>query len=566
MLLIAVSWLYIFLASTLVGLFIQQQLKLPFQALIIQFLGWFGIGVFATCFAFLFPLNGIFHGILFSILLILGFTYQKKFIQLHKHLWKVFKNLKIGFKAFIVLVTVLILAECASAPYILDNESYYLQTIKWLNEYGLVNGLGNLHLYLGQTSGWHILQAAFNFNFLYDSFNDLSGYCLLWGNLYAVKLLNDYFKRSPQRVVLFFAALPLTNVLFFSFIAAPSPDIPVYIISWYIFYIVFKDYKNTNTSHLLTISLFIFFLIFIKFTNAFLLILPLYFFILKFNQHKKTILSFSVFGFFTLVIIVLKNSIVTGIPLYPTPLFSSFIKLDYQLPIELQEFYYHYTKAFAFKLSPTEYEKLNIWQLFSHWLTLPKLHGFFNKLIIIIFLLFPFFIQKIAHKKNSVFLYIIGIIQLLILGVTSPQYRFFLNILFLIIALLSTYFLQNKKLISGLLMIISISLIIQTFFSFSLNKFTNNPYASQSSGFQLTQVLYPHQNSRYSFEYEIKSVESLEYFSPLENDFFWNTGNGPLPTVNKDQIEYFKKGFHYIPQRRGKSIKDGFFSKKIKSE
>lgn len=48
MLFIAVSWLYIFLASTLVGLFIQQQLKLPFQALIIQFLGWFGIGLFAT--------------------------------------------------------------------------------------------------------------------------------------------------------------------------------------------------------------------------------------------------------------------------------------------------------------------------------------------------------------------------------------------------------------------------------------------------------------------------------------------------------------------------------------
>jgi len=157
MLLIAVSWLYIFLASTLVGLFIQQQLKLPFQALIIQFLGWFGIGVFATYFAFLFPLNGIFHGILFSILLILGFTYQKEFILLHKHLWKVFKNLKIGFKAFIILITVLILAKCASAPYILDNESYYIQTIKWLNEYGLVKGLGNLHLYLGQTSGWHIL-------------------------------------------------------------------------------------------------------------------------------------------------------------------------------------------------------------------------------------------------------------------------------------------------------------------------------------------------------------------------------------------------------------------------
>ena len=88
------------------------------------------------------------------------------------------KKLNFRNKILFGIISLLILAQCASPPLILDNESYYIQTIKWLNQYGFVKGLVNLHVFLGQTSGWHLLQSAFSFSFLYDRFNFFSLSCI----------------------------------------------------------------------------------------------------------------------------------------------------------------------------------------------------------------------------------------------------------------------------------------------------------------------------------------------------------------------------------------------------
>ena len=47
-------------------------------------------------------------------------------------------------------------------PFILDHFGYYVPTIKWLSEYGLVKGITNLDWVLGQMSPWHVFQAGFS--------------------------------------------------------------------------------------------------------------------------------------------------------------------------------------------------------------------------------------------------------------------------------------------------------------------------------------------------------------------------------------------------------------------
>ena len=54
------------------------------------------------------------------------------------------------------------------------------------------------------------------------------------------------------------------------------------------------------------------------------------------------------------------------------------------------------------------------------------------------------------------------------------------------------------------------------------------------------------------------------YNSPDENTYIWATGDGNLPCVNSKQIEYFEKNLDYIPQLRGATLSDGFYSKKVK--
>jgi hypothetical protein len=57
---------------------------------------------------------------------------------------------------------------------------------------------------------------------------------------------------------------------------------------------------------------------------------------------------------------------------------------------------------------------------------------------------------------------------------------------------------------------------------------------------------------------------NLLYYSPQKPPFFWLTGNGALPCVNKEQLDYFETNFHYVPQLRTENLKDGFYPKKIK--
>ena len=173
-----------------------------------------------------FAINGVFHVALLSISTVLGFICRQRIIDYLQQVKSEIQELTSFMKSLLFIISVLILAQCASPPFIIDNESYYIQTIKWLNEYGFVNGLVNLHVFLGQTSGWHILQSAFNFSFLYDRFNDISGLALLLGNVYAIFKLNAFVtKKETSKLNLVFGLFPLWNVFLFQFISAPSPEI-----------------------------------------------------------------------------------------------------------------------------------------------------------------------------------------------------------------------------------------------------------------------------------------------------------------------------------------------------
>ncbi|MDR1863585.1 MAG: hypothetical protein LBQ67_06670, partial [Treponema sp.] len=46
-----------------------------------------------------------------------------------------------------------------------DTDLYHAQTIRWLNEYGTVPGLGNLHSRLGFNSSWHTFAALIDNGF-----------------------------------------------------------------------------------------------------------------------------------------------------------------------------------------------------------------------------------------------------------------------------------------------------------------------------------------------------------------------------------------------------------------
>src|SRR6218665_2899343 len=244
MVLIVISWIYILFTTINLGFLTDKILQLKNKNFVItSILGLFSVTILASIWAIFGRINIEFHIFLLltNILLYIGF--QKLITEHYKVFWIELTQLNKALKAFLIIITFLILAQCASIPFVIDNESYYIQTIKWLNEYGFVKGLANLHIFLGQTSGWHVTQSAFNFSFLYQNFNDLSGFCLLLGNLFAIQKLNDYFKNNNSNYLII-GLFPLFNILFFQFISAPSPDIPVYVFSFIFFFYFLENFKK----------------------------------------------------------------------------------------------------------------------------------------------------------------------------------------------------------------------------------------------------------------------------------------------------------------------------------
>jgi hypothetical protein len=79
----------------------------------------------------------------------------------------------------------------------------------------------------------------------------------------------------------------------------------------------------------------------------------------------------------------------------------------------------------------------------------------------------------------------------------------------------------------------------------------------------LRNYLIPEPNSKLNQKYLSLLTGNMKYYSPNKPIFFWITGNGKLPCVNEEQLNYFETNFNIFPQMRGTNLGDGFYSQKI---
>ena len=561
MVLIFLSWIYITFTTINLGFVTNKIFNLKkSNFLITSILGLFFTTLLASIFAVFYRINSEFHVFLFLINCLSFYKFKNEILNLYKQLISELKNLQFPLKIIISLIAFLILAQCATKPYVIDNESYYIQTIKWINEFGFVKGLANLHIFFGQNSGWHIVQSAFNFSFLYENLNDLSGFCLLLGNLFALLKLNEFFKNNDKNHLLI-GLFPLGNLFFFQFISAPSPDIPVYVFTLILFYYFIKYYKNATIEIFNLMTILVLFILYCKPTSTVLIVLPLVLLVLNFNKIAPKIVPISLLSFGVLLLFVIKNTVVSGFPLFPMTTFG-FSNLDFAVPKNVLTFYLNEIKATGFYISSPEFENSSTFQLLYKWLFSSKIDGIINIISITIFCISPLFIYKNFNKKSVWILYFTILLQMFLLFLSSPQYRFFIHLtLFLGLIMVLNLF-SNKKIIfiSNAISIVIIAFLL--FIPINFNKLTSNKLLATNNTFSIKNSLIPASNSKFENKYQLLKIGNLNYNSPINHPFFWGNGTGNLPCVNEKQINYFQKNFHVIPQLRSTELKDGFYAKK----
>ncbi|MCF6132165.1 LIC_10190 family membrane protein [Flavobacterium wongokense] len=563
MILILFSWLYIFFTTVTFGIAFSKALRiLQLDTVITTILGLFSVTIMASVWAFFGPINMGFHIVL--LLLSIIFWYQNKaaFLSILQSILRQVKLFSFPIRILLIVSSLLILAQSATLPFIIDNESYYIQTIKWLNEYGFVKGLANLHLFLGQNSGWHITQSVYNLSFLYDRFNDLNGFCLLLANFFAFQKLHSYFtKGNPTDLI--FGLLPLSYVFLFQFVSAPSPDLPVYIFGFVLFSVYLQN--DNLKDRFVIISILSLFVVFIKVTAVVLFLFPIVLLINNFKAVQKQVFTIGAIGALVLIVFVSKNTMLTGYPLFPLLCFR-IDAFDYTVPAIIMDFFFSKSMLQSFFIPNEAYGIMTFSDMVKKYLFNNGLTGYIGLVSILMLLISPIIIIRKQLSKSIWTIYAAFLILAVLLCLSSLQYRFYVYFTLFFLLLLISLWLSNPKWIIRFYILSTVLIMIVVFVPMSFGNLTTNKYLSQNTTFHFKNILIPEPNSKWRPEYRGGSVGNMHYHSPIDNSFFWVTGNGQLPCINTLQLDYFHKGFFYIPQQRSIDLSDGFYAQKVSGD
>ena len=559
MILILLSWLYIFFTAVTFGIAFSKVLRLSqFGIVITPVLGLFSITIFATLWAFFGPIAIGFHVVLLVSSIVFWYKNKVEFTSICQNALAEIQSFSLPIKILLAVSSLLVLAQSATLPFIIDNESYYIQTIKWLNEYGFVKGLANLHLFFGQTSGWHITQSVYSFSFLYDRFNDLNGFCMLLGNFFAFQKLNSYFTKG-NKLDLVFGLLPLTYGFLFQFISSPSPDFPIYIFGLILFSVYLQNERNKD--NFIIIAILAFFAFFIKITGVILLMFPLILLLKNFRALKETLFSVIAVGSLVFLLFVLKNMVLSGYPLFPLLCFR-IDELDYTVPSIIMDFFFSRNMLNSFYIDSAAYNTVATIDLPKYYFLHNGISGFIGLVSLLILLITPFVILK--RRIRAVWtIYFAFILFAALLTYSSPQYRFYIYFTLFFLLLIISKWITNTKWILRFYSFSMFVVAVLVFVPLSFGSLTTNTFLSENSTFHLKDIIIPEPNSKWNPEFKGSSVGNMLYHTPIDDSFFWVTGNGKLPCVNKVQVDYFEQGFFYIPQQRSIDLNDGFYAQKV---
>ncbi|KMQ59878.1 membrane protein [Chryseobacterium sp. FH2] len=390
--------------------------------------GIFIISLFWTVLSFFIPLSIYIESI--TILLGIFFFFKNKlylnFYQLPKE------------KVLLLSLITLIILFCSSFhPFILDHFGYYIPTIKWLTEYGLVKGISNLDLTLGQMSVWHIFQAGFSH--FADPFLRINAILLIVYSIYIIE------KKSWMQLCF----LPI--LLLFS--QSPSPDLPVIIFSLIILNEILNSNKNIKL--LFAFSAFVFV---IKPTMIWLPILAFFYSIFIIKSNFKNFIP----GILIILLFCLKNIWTFGYPVFPVSIGDFGIGWKPNPEMLKISSQYAILKTYDMQYSYEKIQNFSGIGYIKNWVFLSGIKSTINILFIVS--LFVFIVFAFIKKNKTISLICISIlIKSILIILFSAQYRFFIDVFFVIFfVIFFNYFNRNKSLV----IFSALSIFFITFLSF----------------------------------------------------------------------------------------------------
>ena len=341
---------------------------------------------------------------------------------------------------FIIIISIIVLWTIKSMgiPHNYDSGLYHFSSIRWLNEYPVTPGLGNLHTRLAYNQSYFSFLALLNIYPFWNKGYALGGLVLLTLSFLTI-IEACLYKYKYGIIFILFSFLSLAESSLS--LSSPTPDLPVNIIEIIIFILFFKlnYFKEKEKESIIIYSSIIFLLSFslvtIKLSSSMYVFVII---ILTIIYSYKTLLSnfnisLAIFFIFIFIIIThfIKGFILSGFPLFPST-FAGAWYLDWAVPIEKARLEVSAICEWArgYGLHPIEIKKGG-WLWFPFWLSSFPKRGVFlflsSFILIIINVLALMFNRKKLFKsinKNILSLYFPLISAVIFWFITAPDLRF----------------------------------------------------------------------------------------------------------------------------------------------
>ncbi len=367
-------------------------------------------------------------------------------LNVYAQIWSVFGG--VGKKAFIVItVTVLILLLCRLAQYkkrcavitikkiatwkicvtiavsgyimlltikspeFVDTYLYHIQSIRWIEEYGVVPGLGNLHNRFAYNSAFLPLQALLSFSWIMESQHSLNGLLGCFFVIYAI-VTNRIFT-SEENMLSDYLKLVIVPYVFLNHgnISSPGTDMLAMLL---VLYIVIKwseciecHEKLQSYEVLCFIAIWAISVKISAVMNILLVIYPAV--LLVKNKYWKSIVKDLVCGIVIILPWFVRNVIISGYLVYPYSKIDLF-PVDWKMPRDLLDYDKKEITVYARGIQEVSRYGESITEWFGTWFRnqMPR-----NKILIVfglaasIALLFIFvYIMIKGIRKNKITGYI----------------------------------------------------------------------------------------------------------------------------------------------------------------
>jgi len=335
---------------------------------------------------------------------------------------------------FFIVWTIILLIN-AGPTMMDDTESYHIQSIKWIQEYGSVPGLVNLHERFGFNSSWFSSVALFNFSSkTTGGFTVMNSVLSLWLCYWFIGKFNQFQKENNVQAAFAILSTFIVSLVIWPLIRGNAATTNYDFITTSIVLILFIEvFFSEKISPTIEWMIWPVYLLTVRLINFPLLLLSLFAFTLFIKQKQARQLLIPVFYCFLLFVpFLIRNIIIGGYPFYPATYFD-LTNVDWKPDPEITKRLLLYIKYFN-RVSTTYLDIEQTKALGSAWIPAWFQHLFlFDKILVlagisgILFTGVKLLIQKKNYSKSIIMSLMIA--WLICWFIISPDPRFVYGVL-----------------------------------------------------------------------------------------------------------------------------------------